>query len=77
MQLWFAQMLFNFLWSPTVFRFHNLGAGLAVILTMLVLIVAFIVPQWRRDRTAAVLFIPYACWVTFAASLNATLFSLT
>src|ERR1700733_7637407 len=50
MQLWFAQMLLNFLWSPVVFRLHNLTIGVAVILTMLATIVAFIALRWKEDR---------------------------
>jgi tryptophan-rich sensory protein len=26
--------------------------------------------QWREDRIAALLFVPYACWVAFASVLN-------
>jgi tryptophan-rich sensory protein len=76
MQLWLAQMLLNFLWSPVVFRLHQLALGLAVIVTMLVVIVAFIAVQWRENRTAALLFIPYALWVAFAALLNYSLYHL-
>jgi tryptophan-rich sensory protein len=76
LQLWFAQMVLNFLWSPVVFRFHQLALGLAIILTMLVVIVTFIVVQWRDNRTAALLFVPYAFWVSFAALLNYSLYHL-
>lgn len=76
LQLWLAQMLLNFAWSPIVFRFHQLAFGLAVILTMLVLIVTFISTQWRENRMAALFFIPYALWVSFAALLNYSLYRL-
>jgi benzodiazapine receptor len=26
--------------------------------------------QWRKDRIAALLFVPYVCWVGFASVLN-------
>jgi len=76
MQLWFAQMLLNFAWSPVVFRLHALALGLAVILTMLVAIAGFIALRWKEDRVAAGLFIPYAAWVAFAALLNYSLLRL-
>lgn len=76
LQLWFAQMALNFLWSPVVFRLHQLALGLAVILTMLVVIVAFIFVQWPENRTATLLFLPYAAWVSFAALLNGALYHL-
>lgn len=76
MQLWFAQMALNFMWSPTVFTLHSLAFGLAIILTMLALIVGFIVVQWRQNRIAALLFLPYAAWVAFASVLNYSLYRL-
>jgi benzodiazapine receptor len=76
MQLWFAQMALNFMWSPTVFRLHSLAFGLVIILSMLALIAGFIVVQWRDNRIASVLFIPYAAWVSFASLLNYSLYRL-
>lgn len=76
MHLWFAQMALNFAWSPVVFTMHSLVAGLAVILTMLAVIVAFICVQAVRNRSAALLFLPYAAWVAFAAVLNYSLYRL-
>jgi tryptophan-rich sensory protein len=31
---------------------------------------------WRIDRLAAVLWLPYVGWMTFAAALNAAIWSL-
>jgi benzodiazapine receptor len=76
MQLWFAQMMLNYLWSPVVFRLHSLSFGLTVILALLATVIGFVVTRWHEDRVAAVLFIPYACWVAFASLLNYSLFQL-
>lgn len=76
MQLWFAQMALNFMWSPVVFTLHSLAFGLAMILMMLALIVSFIAVQWHENRTAALLFVPYATWVAFASLLNYFLYRL-
>jgi translocator protein len=73
MQVWWAQLVLNFAWSPIFFTRHWMWPALAVILAMLALIVTFIVLQWRKDRTAALLFVPYAGWVAFASLLNASL----
>jgi tryptophan-rich sensory protein len=32
--------------------------------------------HWRRDRTAALLFTPYAVWVAFATLLNGSIWYL-
>jgi translocator protein len=76
MQLWFGQMALNFVWSPVVFTLHNLAAGLAIILMLLAAIVGFIWVQASINRGAAVLFLPYAAWVAFAAVLNYSLYRL-
>ncbi|SHM90858.1 TspO/MBR family protein [Roseibium suaedae] len=73
---WWAQMLLNFAWSPVVFRLHNLGAGAVIILAMLAAILLFLRLTWNRDRIAALCFVPYAIWVSFAAYLNISLYTL-
>ncbi|WP_430514107.1 TspO/MBR family protein [Pannonibacter phragmitetus] len=75
-RLWVLQMLLNFAWSPTVFTWHRLDAGLGIILALLAAILAFIAAGWRRDRLAALLFVPYAAWVSFATALNLALVQL-
>jgi len=76
MLIWWAQLAFNFSWSPVFFRAHLVLAALCVIAAMFVLIMGFIAVQWRRDRVSALLFVPYAMWVGFAASLNAAIYIL-
>jgi tryptophan-rich sensory protein len=77
MKLWTAQMALNFVWSPVFFAAQMLGVALVVIITLLGCIVAFIV-QSRRDGEgiSALLFTPYAAWVSFATLLNASLWYL-
>lgn len=70
MSVWWTQLVLNFLWSPVFFSFHWTGVALAVIVTLLGLILAFIARQWLVDRIAALLFAPYAAWVAFASLLN-------
>ncbi len=76
MQLWFGQMIFNLLWSPSFFGLQSPALGLVVILPLLGLIVAFIAKAWDIDRPSGLLFIPYAAWVGFASLLNLSLFVL-
>lgn len=76
MKLWLLQMALNFAWSPIFFSLHRIGLALAVIAALFATIVAFLLRQWRADRVAALLFIPYAAWVGFAAVLNTALFLL-
>ncbi len=62
--------------APTFFRGHRAGLALTLILLLLALIFIFISLQWNADRTAALLFIPYAVWVALASTLNAMLLRL-
>ncbi|MDN2567320.1 tryptophan-rich sensory protein [Aquibium sp. A9E412] len=71
MAAWWTQMALNFVWSPVFFLAHLPGLALAVILAMLAAILAFIALAWPRDRLSALLFLPYAAWVAFAAAVNA------
>lgn len=70
MQLWFAQMAFNLMWSPAFFGLQNPELALAVIAGMLVTIIAFMVKAKPIDRISTLLFVPYLAWVAFASALN-------
>jgi translocator protein len=74
--LWGAQMALNFAWSPMFFTVHSIKGALIIIMAMLLSILAFIVHQWSRDRLSALLFTPYALWVSFATVLNASIVML-
>ncbi|MCF6369321.1 TspO/MBR family protein [Rhizobium halophilum] len=70
MQVWFAQMALNFLWSPAFFGAESSILGLIVIVPLLVAIILFIRMSWSPDRVSAWLFLPYLAWVGFATLLN-------
>ncbi len=74
--LWVLQLVVNFSWTPVFFRAQRTDLALVVVLSLLVLVVAFIGAAWRRDRIAARLFVPYAAWVAFASLLNAAILVL-
>ena len=74
--IWGVALVLNFLWSPVFFGLHRPAAALAIVIGLLAAIVAFIVLAWPLDRVAALLFLPYAVWVTFATALNAAIVRL-
>jgi len=76
MGFWYAQLALNFAWSPVMFSLHAMALALIIIVVLLISIVGFIFLQWPRDRTAALLFVPYAAWVSFATLLNGALWQL-
>lgn len=74
--LWVAQIALNGIWSPVMFGWHNIGAALAVILLLWLAIAAFVMATWRPVRSAALLFVPYLAWVSYATALNFALWRL-
>ena len=74
--LWWAQLALNFAWSPLFFGAHRIDLALVVILLLLATILMFVRATWSTDRTSALLFLPYAAWVSFATLLNASILSL-
>ncbi|KGF68431.1 CrtK/TspO family sensor protein [Hoeflea sp. BAL378] len=75
-RLWFTQIALNFLWPLVFFTARRPDLALVVLAGMLVSILAFIALAWRRDRPSALMFLPYALWVSFAGLLNATIWWL-
>jgi tryptophan-rich sensory protein len=70
---WAAQLVLNAAWSYIFFGRHEIAIGLLDILAMWVMIAAFIIAAWPVNRGAALLFIPYLIWVSYAAALNAAI----
>ncbi|MBZ9654168.1 TspO/MBR family protein [Phyllobacterium lublinensis] len=75
-QFWWAQLVLNFLWSPTFFGLQQMGLALVVIVLLLLAILGFILASWKSEQTSALLFLPYLLWVAFATLLNASLWML-
>ena len=66
----------NLAWSAVFFGLRAIGAGLAVILVLWVLIAATMWAFDRVDRRAALLLVPYLLWVSFATYLNYAFWTL-
>jgi benzodiazapine receptor len=71
-----AQLGLNFLWSVLFFGLHWVGVALIEIVLLWASILWAIYVFWPIDRRAALLFVPYACWVAFAIVLNAAIWKL-
>jgi len=76
LMLYGLQLILNALWSALFFGAHWMGIALVEILLLDALILLCIIRFWPLSRTAAILFIPYFVWVSFAAFLNFTLWRL-
>ena len=73
---WGMQLSLNVGWSAAFFGRRSTAAGLAVIVPLWVAIATTIALSARVSRVAALLLLPYLAWTTFAAALNARVWSL-
>jgi len=74
--IFIVQFALNFLWSYIFFREHQLGWAFVEIVVLWIAILCTIISFTRINITAAWLLVPYACWVSFAAILNYTIWQL-
>lgn len=71
-----TQLALNAAWTPVFFSAHAIGAGLVVVVALLVMVLWTIRLALPIDRPAAWLLVPYAAWVAFASLLNAAILRL-
>ena len=70
LQLFGVQLAVNVLWSWLFFAWHQGAMAFADVVLLECLILATAFRFWRLHRLAAILLLPYAVWVGFAAVLN-------
>ncbi|MCB0857178.1 MAG: tryptophan-rich sensory protein [Solirubrobacterales bacterium] len=71
--LWGSNLALNLAWTFIFFRGHSpLAAGVEII-ALEGTTIALIVRSWPISRVAALLIVPYALWVAFAAALTWTI----
>ena len=71
LNLFVAQLIVNFFWSPIFFNAQAYGFALLWLLLLWVLVGLMILSFRKTDPAASLLQIPYLIWLTFAAYLNA------
>lgn len=74
--LYFVQLVLNAAWTPIFFGAHELGWALAEIVVLWFAILVTLLSFLRVSAMAALMFVPYLAWVSFAASLNFTLWRM-
>jgi len=74
--LYFVQLTLNALWSVIFFGFQNLGLAFLEIVILWLFILSTFFNFYKIRKTAGFLFLPYLCWVTFAAILNLSVWLL-
>jgi tryptophan-rich sensory protein len=73
---YFMQLLLNGLWTLLFFGTHAIGLALADIVALFAMILLTAHHFRSIDRPAAMMIVPYAGWVAFAAALNLRIWRL-
>ena len=74
--LFFVQLILNILWSASFFGLRSPLLGLVDIALLWIAILLTIQNVFRVSRIAGLLLLPYILWVSFAAVLNFSLWTL-
>ena len=70
------QLALNLGWSVAFFGLQRTGSAVAVIVVLELAVVSTALAFRTIDRVAALLLVPYALWVAFAAVLNIAIWRL-
>ena len=70
LNLFVAQLVVNFFWSPIFFNLQAFGFAFVWLLLLWALVASMIWTFYQVDPLAAWLQVPYLIWLTFAAYLN-------
>ena len=75
-QLYYAQLIFNYLWTFIffVFRLRLLSVLWIIILDVLVIIMTY--QFYKQNKLSGILLIPYVLWLLFATYLNISIYFL-
>lgn len=76
LNLFFIQLVLNFLWPLLFFGLHMPGLALVDIIAMWIMIVLTMRAFFKIARPAGWLLAPYLAWVSFATLLNASIWWL-
>ena len=68
--LFIVQWILNVGWNPTFFYYHNILAGLFLIVSLTALIGFFLLFYWPELKLKSILILPYLIWLMIATSLN-------
>ncbi|MFV2102735.1 TspO/MBR family protein [Micromonospora sp. LOL_024] len=73
---WGVQLVLNAAWTPIFFAAGWYGLAFTEIVLLWLAVGVTVLLFWRISRAAAALLLPYWAWVTFAASLNYSVWQL-
>ncbi|NTV30002.1 MAG: tryptophan-rich sensory protein [Candidatus Omnitrophica bacterium] len=75
-RLYLVHLAVNLLWSVLFFGLHSPGLAFLDIVVLWGMVTAMLILFRSVSRLAALLLVPYWCWVSFAAALNLAVWRL-
>ena len=75
-QLYYSQLVFNYLWTSIffVFKLRLLSVLWIIILDVLVIVMTY--QFYKQNKLSGILLIPYVLWLIFATYLNISIYFL-
>ena len=65
-----AQLILNFLWTPTFFYLQNIVLALIVIILLDIFVILTIKSFYKVSKISGLILMPYLLWILFATYLN-------
>lgn len=65
-----VHMIVNWAWNPVFFLAHAIFPAFVMILFLIFTAAMLLYIIWPASRAAALIFLPYLCWLTFAGHLT-------
>lgn len=69
-RFYFIQLFLNAIWSPLFFGLHMTKMSFIDLMLIIAFTTLTIYHAMKVNRAVALSFVPYLCWLTYAASLN-------
>ncbi len=76
LNFFFAQLVFNIAWSFLFFGLRSPGLALIDMGLLWIMLALTVYAFFDRDHPAGYLMLPYLAWVSFAAALNAAIWTM-
>ena len=75
-QLYYAQLIFNYLWTFIFFVFELRLLSVLWIIILDVLVIVMTYQFYKQNKLSGILLIPYVLWLLFATYLNISIYFL-
>lgn len=75
-QLYYTQLIFNYLWTFIFFIFRLRLLSVLWIIILDILVILMLYQFYKQNKVSGILLIPYVLWLLFATYLNISIYFL-